>query len=111
MNREEVIINEILLWIDEHIQSPLKIIQVSSRAGYSRWHFQRMFYRITQKPLAQYIRNRRLECAARDIIMTSDHIGDIADVYGFDSQQSFTRAFLRKYSVTPGVFRKMNGNP
>ncbi|GCZ67746.1 hypothetical protein [Escherichia coli] len=38
-----LVVYEIMQWIDEHLEEPLKVEDVSAKAGYSKWHFQRMF--------------------------------------------------------------------
>lgn len=106
MNQENSIIRDIVNWIDDNIHEPLKIIHVSNRAGYSPWHFQRMFLKHMNQSLAKYIRNRKLELAANDILISELSIVNISVKYGFDSPQSFTRSFIRKYNSPPGAFRK-----
>ncbi|MEX3021660.1 helix-turn-helix domain-containing protein [Kluyvera sp. STS39-E] len=102
------IITDILTWIDINICVPLKINDVAEKAGYSKWHFQRIFHRVTQRTLANYIRDRKLELAAWDLSNTNDDISYISYKYGFDSQQSFTRTFSRKYNIPPSAYRKYN---
>jgi AraC family multidrug resistance transcriptional activator len=46
MFRTEDIIDEITQWIDSNLHKPLKIEDVAARAGYSRWHLQRIFVQV-----------------------------------------------------------------
>ncbi|MEY8709704.1 transcriptional regulator [Mangrovibacter phragmitis] len=100
------VIHLIMSWIDENIDKPLKIDDVARRSGYSRWHLQRLFYQETRQTLASYIRDRKLEYAANDLKDPEQSILEISFRYGFDSQQSFTRTFSRKYHMPPGSWRK-----
>ncbi|RFU93582.1 MULTISPECIES: helix-turn-helix domain-containing protein [Citrobacter] len=104
------IIADILTWIDINIFEPLKINDVAEKSGYSKWHFQRVFYQVTQSTLANYIRGRKLELAAWDLSNTNDDISFISYKYGFDSQQSFTRIFSRKYNIPPLAYRKYHSS-
>jgi AraC family multidrug resistance transcriptional activator len=110
MDRHDIIIQDLVTWIDDNIKQPLKIDDVAARAGYSKWHLQRMFQRITHKSLGHYIRDKKMELAAHDLIDGSESVIDISVKYGYDSQQSFTRTFAKKYHVPPATFRRLNAH-
>ena len=105
MIRLDALIEEITLWIDNNITLPLSIEDVAVRSGYSRWHLQRVFQRIKGKPLATYIRDKKLDLAAQALIKGQESVVDIGFRYGFDSQQSFTRCFSKKYAIPPQKYR------
>ncbi|HGN0869997.1 TPA: helix-turn-helix domain-containing protein [Providencia alcalifaciens] len=106
---QENIIMEIILWIENNIETKLTLDAVTSHSGYSKWHFQRMFRNYTGLALGAYIRARRLSCAAVALRMTNDSIFDIAIKYFFDSQQTFTRAFKQQFNITPSRYRTTDG--
>ncbi|ORM71775.1 helix-turn-helix domain-containing protein [Pantoea rwandensis] len=108
MDRHEIIIHELIDWIDDNIRSPIKIEDVALRSGYSKWHLQRMFQRIMKVSLGNYIRDKKLELAAIDLIASTEAVIDISYKYGYDSQQSFSRSFSRKYKMPPARFRRLN---
>ncbi|HFE3213382.1 TPA: helix-turn-helix domain-containing protein [Klebsiella quasipneumoniae subsp. similipneumoniae] len=108
MIKLEKLIDEITLWIDEHIHQPISISDVATRAGYSKWHLQRIFSQIKGQRMATYIRDKKLALAAQDLIDSSDKILDIGFRYGFESQQAFTRTFSRKYNVPPQKYRRLH---
>lgn len=56
--------------------------------------------------VGKYIKDAKLSLAAQDLINTNESVIDIAYKYGFDSQQSFTRAFSKKYKLPPLKYRK-----
>jgi predicted transcriptional regulator YdeE len=56
---------------------------------------------------SRYIEKRRLSRAASALIETNMRIVDIAFDYGFNSHESFTRSFKKKYTITPSQFRKI----
>ncbi|WP_072094089.1 helix-turn-helix domain-containing protein [Trabulsiella odontotermitis] len=101
-----LVIQELLFWIESNIQKPLFIEDVAKHAGYSKWYLQRLFSKYTGRSLANYIKRRKMELAANDLCCTSEKIIDISIKYGFDSQQSFTRAFRKIYNQSPAVYRK-----
>lgn len=101
------IIRDLLVWLESHLDQPLSLDNVAAKAGYSKWHLQRMFKDITGNAIGAYIRARRLSKAAVALRLTSRTILDIALQYRFDSQQTFTRAFKKQFSQTPALYRRV----
>lgn len=64
------IIQDLIAWIDEHIDQPLNIDVVAKKSGYSKWYLQRMFRTVTHQTLGDYIRQRRLLLAAVELRTT-----------------------------------------
>ena len=79
--------------LEGHLDQPLSLDNVAAKAGYSKWHLQRMFKDVTGHAIGAYIRARRLSKSAVALRLTARPILDIALQYRFDSQQTFTRAF------------------
>ncbi|ACS84379.1 MDR efflux pump AcrAB transcriptional activator RobA [Musicola paradisiaca] len=100
------IIRDLLNWLEGHLDQPLSLDNVAAKAGYSKWHLQRMFKDVTGHAIGSYIRARRLTKAAVALCLTSRPILDIALQYRFDSQQTFTRAFKKQFSQTPASYRR-----
>ena len=103
----EKAIQRSLNFIEQHLTGKLLLHLLAEHAGYSRFHFQRIFRKIIGKSVAEYIRERRLTQSARILITTDQRIIDIAMTYRFNSQESFTRAFKKVYDITPGNYRKL----
>ncbi|KAB8306131.1 MDR efflux pump AcrAB transcriptional activator RobA [Erwinia endophytica] len=100
------IIRDLLTWLESHLDQPLSLDNVATKAGYSKWHLQRMFKEVTGHAIGAYIRARRLSKAAVALRLTSRPILDIALQYRFDSQQTFTRAFKKQFNQTPAYYRR-----
>lgn len=62
-NINRLVVYEIMQWIDEHLEEPLKVEDVSAKAGYSKWHFQRMFKEVAGISLGKYIKLEKLRRA------------------------------------------------
>lgn len=108
MSLQRVIIDELIEWIKINLPNELTLSVLAKRAGYSKWHLQRLFYREMGTTLASFIREMRVQRAAYDLLHTQDRICDISFRYGFDSQQAFTRTFSSLLNCTPARYRKMN---
>ncbi len=100
------IIRDLLIWLESHLDQPLSLDNVAAKAGYSKWHLQRMFKDVTGHAIGAYLRARRLSKAAVALRLTSRPILDIALQYRFDSQQTFTRAFKKQFAQTPAWYRR-----
>lgn len=103
---QTAIIRDLLVWLESHLDYQLNLNNVAARAGYSKWHLQRMFKEVTGQAIGAYIRARRLSKAAIALRLTSRSILDIALQYRFDSQQTFTRAFKKQFCQTPAWYRR-----
>ena len=110
MSMPKDFMESLLEWVDDNLQRPLRIEDVAKQSGYSKWYLQRMFTDWAGKSLGAYIREHKLDLAAEDLKNTSDRILDISVRYGFDSQQSFTRTFGKKFNTSPGAYRRSKDN-
>lgn len=99
-------IHDLLDWIDNNLDSRLDIETVSKRAGYSKWHLQRIFKEHTGYPIAEYIRAQKLQKSMERLTHSDEPILNVAIALGFDSQQSFNRSFKRQYGQAPGAWRR-----
>ncbi len=97
-------------YIDQHLMEELDLSVIASCSGYSLSHFYKVFPAITGFSIKEFIRNRRLAWAARQLVYTRRRAVDIALDCGFDSQEVFTRAFSGLYGITPGGFRRTRKN-
>ena len=102
------VIEQTIVWIKSNIHDDLKISNVASKTGYSKWHLQRMFKAKTGESLGNYIRIEKLYHAARDLKINQGQILTVAVNYGFDSHQTFSRAFKKNLHCKPSECRRRN---
>jgi AraC family transcriptional regulator len=93
--------NNAMEYIETHLSEAIDYDQVARIACCSTYHFQRMFSFITNVPLAEYIRRRRLTLAAFELQNTGVKVLDIALKYGYESPEAFSRAFKKMHGVAP----------
>lgn len=101
-------ISRLKIWIDSNIDSRLSVGDVAKKSGYSKWHLQRIFSAQTGMSLGKFIRERKLAYVVEEMLVTDTSILHLALKYGFDSQQSFTRTFTKKYGLPPHQYRIRN---
>lgn len=100
--------NGAINYIEENLTSDISFEKVGGIVGCSSFHFQRMFSFIADIPLSEYIRRRRMTLAAYELQNSNIKILDLALKYGYNSPNSFTRAFYAMHGVTPSMARKTN---
>ena len=94
-------IQRALDYSEAHLTGEVDYEEAAREACSSAFHFQRMFTMLCGFTLGDYIRMRRLALAAEDLMRTDDKVIDIAYRYGYDTPESFSRAFTRFHGVTP----------
>jgi len=93
--------NAAIDYIENNLTGKIDLNVVAQKACCSSYNFQRMFSFITDIPLAEYIRRRRLTQAALELQNANTKVIDIAIKYGYDSSTSFARAFTTLHGLTP----------
>lgn len=87
-------------YISAHLSDELTAESIAYEAGYSVFHFCRVFKEKTGKSLMRYVREKRLELAENDIEKGEAAL-DVALKYGFETQSGFARAYERKFGERP----------
>ena len=99
-------IQRALDYIEAHITEALDYGDIAGQAACSGSYFQRLFGALCGMSLGEYIRARRLTLAGREIAATDAKVIDVALKYGYESPESFTRAFQRFHGITPSEARR-----
>lgn len=94
-------IQRALDYTEAHLTGEVDYEAAAKAACSSPFHFQRMFTMLCGFTLGDYIRMRRLAIAAEDLMRTDDKVIDIAYRYGYETPESFSRAFTRFHGVSP----------
>lgn len=95
-----------LNYIEQHLDQEIRVEDAAAAAGFSKYHFHRIFKRETGLPLYEYIQRRRLAQAASLLLNSKVPVLDIALGLCFESQEAFTRAFKKHYGLPPGRYRR-----
>lgn len=99
-------ISEAISYIEGNITEEIAIQNIAKKAFMSPFYFQKGFAMLCGFTVGEYIRQRRLTLAGSELVSTDEKIIDIALKYGYDSPDSFTKAFTRFHGVTPTAVRK-----
>lgn len=93
-------------YMEKHLMDNISYEEVARKMHVSKYYFLRTFSMVTGITPSEYLKNRRLSLAGQEIMNTKEKIIDIALKYGYDSPESFNRAFVRFHGVAPSVARK-----
>lgn len=99
-------IKKAVQYIEDHLLEVEGVDEIASYLAISPSYLQQGFQIMTDYNIAEYIRNRRLYQAARDLINTDSKITDIALRYCYDNSASFSKAFARFHDASPSEVRK-----
>jgi AraC family transcriptional regulator len=93
-------------FIEQHLTDELDIEEIAGKAALSPFYYQRIFGALCGMTVGEYIRACRMSQAAQELARTNAKVIDIALKYGYDSPDSFTKAFLRFHGVSPSRARE-----
>ena len=99
-------ISKAIEYIETHITEDLTTSDIAKEVCISSFYFQKGFSMLCGFTVAEYIRQRRLTLAGSELVSTDNKIIDIAMKYGYDSPDSFTKAFTRFHGSTPTAVRR-----
>ena len=99
-------IRRAIAYMEEHLTEDISAQDVAERLYVSPFFLQRGFSLMTGCGMGEYLRNRRLYEAARDLRNTDDRVIDIALRYAYDTPESFAKAFSRFHGATPSQVRQ-----
>ena len=103
--KNQEMIRKITDFIEAHLEEELTVSALAKEAGFSPYHFCRLFVIYTGIPVMEYVRRRRLTRAVEDIL-SGRRIADTAADYGFATHSGFDKAFKKVYGYAPDEFCK-----
>jgi AraC-like DNA-binding protein len=103
-------VNRAIDYILQHLAAPLRLAVVAQAAGFSPFHFHRIFRVHVGESVAEFVKRVRLERAL--VLLTGKDwpvrprasLTDIAFACGFASSSDFSRCFRQRYGVAPRAF-------
>jgi AraC family transcriptional regulator len=96
----------VLLYIERHLDEDLPLEELAREAHFSPYHFHRIFRGMLGESVKGYVRRLRLERAAMRLAHTSQAVTRIALEAGYETHESFSRAFKVLFGVSPQGYRE-----
>ena len=101
-----LVLDETRRYMEEHLDEHLTIPTLSRRALLSATTFKKGFHRMYGLPVHTWLRQRRMERAAKLLQDSSLSVLGVAQAVGYGSVSQFSAAFRRQYGLTPAQYRK-----
>ncbi len=99
-------VREAVSYIEKHITEDITMYDVADHVHVSPFYFHKGFSILCGYSITEYIRNRRLALAGQELLTEDITVMELAMKYGYDSPDSFAKAFTRFHGNSPSVVRR-----
>lgn len=97
-------------YIEDHLTETIDYDVAAAQSFSSSYHFQRVFSILCGFTLGEYIRSRRLSLAGMELATSDAKVIDVALKYGYESPDSFAKAFQKFHGILPSQARSSGSN-
>lgn len=101
-------IHKIIDYINNNTDRQISVKELADIAGFSQYHFHRIFSAYIGEPLSTFIKRLRLEKSAKLLVYTNTNITDIALSYGYETPSAYTKAFKQLFGINPSQYKNEN---
>ena len=101
------VMNRVMEHVDHHYMDDLSLDDIAAQAGFSKYHFCRVFKQYTNNTFYHYLCHKRVVMAEKQLNVTGRSISEIALQVGFDSISSFNRVYKQIRGTTPSQYRAL----
>ena len=102
---ENARLNDLILYIHEHVQQPLTVEELAGRMSMHPNHFIRYFKKQVGITPGNYVKRQKMETAKRLLEESGLYINEIAEQVGAEDVSSFSRQFKHFYAMSPRAYR------
>ncbi|MDO4345647.1 MAG: AraC family transcriptional regulator [Eubacteriales bacterium] len=95
------LIADAIAYMENHLEDDITVQEIAKKENISPFYFQKGFSILCGYSVSEYLRCRRLSEAGRELLTTDKKVIDIALKYGYESPDSFSRAFYKFHGCTP----------
>ena len=104
-------IEEVIDYIEEHIEEDIDHTLLASKMTLSLYEFRRIFSFIVGCPLSDYLRKRRLSLAACELVSSQkSSIRSISEKFGYSTEAAFSKAFKEHHGISPTQCQRGDGD-
>lgn len=100
------ILNDAIRYVEGHLKEQITPEDIAGACNYSVSNLKYLFNKVFQYGIMDYVNRRKITEAAGELLRTKETVCSVAFLYGYGSQEVFTRAFYKIWGQTPGAYRK-----
>jgi AraC-like DNA-binding protein len=100
------ILNDAIQYVEHHLKEQITPEDIASACNYSVSNLKYLFNKVFQYGIMDYVNRRKITEAAGELLQTKETVCSVAFLYGYKSQEVFTRAFTKIWGETPCVYRR-----
>lgn len=102
-------LNQVINHIHSNLDRPQSLAELADIAGFSPFHFHRIFKSLTGETIGEYLLRARLEKSANLLLSHPEEtVINILVACGFSSPAVYSRAFKERFKISPSLFRSLN---
>jgi AraC family transcriptional regulator len=101
-------IDAVTAYIHQNIDGDLQLENLAGIAGFSSFHFHRIFAAMTGERVAEYVRRVRLASAVHHLMHSGKPVSEIAILVGYETPAAFTKAFRQRFGAPPSRLRALD---
>lgn len=101
-------IDRVTAYIHGHLDDELLLDGLADLAGFSPFHFHRIFVGLMGETVAEYVRRVRLATAVQRLLHSTEPVTTIALAAGYQTPAAFTKTFRQRFGVAPSALRTMD---
>ncbi len=106
ITENEMLCYQMMNYIDTHMMSLKKLEDLASYFNYNYSYLSELFHATTGNTLFQYFQNKRMEAAKILVLEKKKKIEEIAELFHYSSPFAFSKAFRKKYGISPKIMQK-----
>ncbi|MFA6309231.1 MAG: AraC family transcriptional regulator [Clostridia bacterium] len=103
-------LNQAIEYIEDNLLHQLTCGDIAGHVYISNFHFQRTFNLLTGLSVGEYVRKRRLSLAGQELLKGDEKVLNVALKYGYETPESFSKAFRRFHGITPSYAKKQGSD-
>jgi AraC family transcriptional regulator len=105
-----VTLNRAIEYIEQNLLDEITCETIANHVYISNAHLQKGFHALAGLTMNEYIRNRRLTLAGYELLQCNEKVIDIAMKYGYETPESFSKAFSRFHNIAPSQAKRNGAN-
>lgn len=108
--RSEQVVERVIVSMQENLGEQLTVTDMARSAMFSKFHFTRVFRRVTGVSPGRFLSAMRIQEAKRLLVSTTSTVADISYLVGYNSPGTFSSRFKESVGVSPIVYRQLRGH-